>query len=122
MTAIRNVACAWLLLCCAGLAAPYKDGFDAYQKGDYGAALKLMTPLAQAGNANAQYDVGAMYNNALGVKTDHAQAAKWFAKSAAQGNAYAQVDLGQLRLTGRGVPQDMPPRWFFSARPRRQET
>ena len=63
----------------------YESAFTAYQKGDYATALKLMKPLAEGGNVNAQYNVGAMYNNALGVKADHTEAAKWYKMAVAKG-------------------------------------
>jgi tetratricopeptide (TPR) repeat protein len=86
-------------------AAAYDDAFAAYQKGDYQTALKLMKPLAEGGNVNAQYNVGAMYNENL-VKQDYNEAAKWFQKAAAQGNVFAQVDLGVLYEYGHGVQKD----------------
>ena len=95
----KSIRCAvaaaaiWSALSCAGQAAPNPQAFAAYQKGDYAAALKLLLPQATAGDPDAQYSVGAMYNNALGVEADHASAARWFARSAAKGNVHAQADL-----------------------------
>ncbi len=48
----------------SALAAAYDDAFAAYQKGDYATALKLMRPLAEAGNVNAQYNVGVINREA----------------------------------------------------------
>src|ERR1017187_2778015 len=103
----RLIAIAVILLFASGSAdaAAYEDAFAAYQKGDYANALKLMKPLAEQGNVNAQYNVGVMYNENL-VKQDYAQAVKWFQKAAAQGNIFAQVDLGTLYESGRGVKTD----------------
>src|SRR5256885_3277697 len=107
MRNISAVLIALLLGCGAAYAATaYEQAFAAYQKGDYPLALKLLKPLADQGNVNAQYNVGVMYDNALGVKTDYAEAAKWFQKAAAQGNMYAEVDLGKLYEYGRGVQKD----------------
>src|SRR6185503_6864656 len=38
-------------------AAPNDDAFAAYQKGDYATAVKLMRPLAEKGDVNAQYNM-----------------------------------------------------------------
>src|ERR1700742_1798885 len=84
-------------------AAPYDDAFAAYQKGDYATALKLMRPLAEKGDVNAQYNLGAMYLNSLGVQQDHKEAAKWLKLAADQGNIFAEVDLANLYQTGLGV-------------------
>ena len=56
---------------------------------DYNAAFPKFLALAQQGNAMAQFNVGAFYNNGQGVQKDEKQAYEWFAKSAAQGNARA---------------------------------
>ena len=85
------------------LAAPNPLAFAAYQKGDYAAALKLFLVSAEAGDADAQYNVGAMYANALGVETDYATAARWFQRAAASNNPNAQVDLAGLYAAGQGV-------------------
>jgi TPR repeat protein len=47
----------------AGLAVagPYEDGVAAYEKGDYATALRVWRPLAEQGNAMAQYNLGVMY-------------------------------------------------------------
>src|SRR5206468_6868664 len=90
----------------AHAATPYEQAFAAYQKGDYPLALKLLKPLAEKGNVNAQYNVGVMYNESLGVKADYAEAAKWFKLAAQQGNMYAEVDLGKLYEYGRGLQKD----------------
>jgi hypothetical protein len=39
-------------------AGPFEDGFAAVQTGDYATALKLWTPLADKGNADAENAVG----------------------------------------------------------------
>ena len=43
---------------CAG---PLEDGQAAYDRGDYATALRLFRPLAEKGNAIAQFDLGRMY-------------------------------------------------------------
>ena len=43
------------------LAADFQAGFAAFQKGDYAAALREWTPLAEQGDAKAQNNLGVMY-------------------------------------------------------------
>ena len=52
-----------LVVCAAGpaVAGPFEDGATAYAKGDYGTALRLWRPLAEQGDARAQYNLGLMY-------------------------------------------------------------
>src|SRR5260221_12553672 len=82
-----------LLMAGTAHGAAYDDAFAAYQKGDYALALKLFKPLAEKGDGKAQYNVGTMYNNSLGVKTDYVEAAKWHKMVAGQWTIYAQFDL-----------------------------
>src|SRR5271165_3620340 len=49
-------------------AGPLEDSEAAYQKGDYAAALQILRPLAEQGNAIAQYDLGLMYDSGQGVQ------------------------------------------------------
>ena len=85
--------------------ADFQAGMDAYNRGDYETAFKEWHPLAEQGNAQAQYYLGVLYFKGEGVPQDYAQARKWWRKAAAQGHAIAQFNLGGLSSKGRGVPQ-----------------
>ena len=61
---------------------------------------------AEKGDATAQFNLGLMYMNDLGVEKDYAEAAKWYRKSAEQGNANAQNILGIMYEKGNGVEKD----------------
>lgn len=90
---------------------------------------------ANAGNSNAQYDIGAMYQNGRGVAANRDKAIEWYRKAAAQNNQKAisrlnliqsneerfnktlararagdmesQYDLGKMYTEGVGVDTDM---------------
>ncbi len=47
--------------------ADFQKGLDAAKSGDYATALKEWRPLAGQGNTDAQYNLGMMYMNGLGV-------------------------------------------------------
>jgi len=82
-------------------------GWEAYESKDYATALKEWRPLAEQGNARAQFWLGVLYEHGRGVTQDKAEAAKWYRKSAEQGNADAQYWLGVLYGNGgEGVLQD----------------
>jgi uncharacterized protein len=101
------VALVLSIVCLAASAwADFKAGVDAYQRGDYATALREWQPLAEQGQALAQYNLGLLYANGQGVSKDDAQAQQWYEKAAAQGHADAQVNLGILYDYGRGVEQD----------------
>jgi len=84
----------------------FQDGFDAYQKQDYKTAYKLWLPLAEQGNARAQFNLGLMYDKGRGVPQDDKEAVKWCRLSAEQGDAKAQYNLALMYEDGRGVPQN----------------
>jgi len=86
--------------------ADFAAGFMAFQRGDYTASRAKWLPLAEQGDAMAQYNLGVMYNSGQGVPQDHAEAARWFRLAADQGMAGAQFNLGVMYGSGQGVPQD----------------
>jgi TPR repeat protein len=87
-------------------AGPFEDGAAAYGRGDYATALRLWRPLAEQGNARAQFSLGLMYNEGKGVPQNYAEAVKWYRLAAEQDIASAQHNLGIKYATGEGVPQD----------------
>ena len=110
-------ACAGVLLCfaaaalwaaAAGPAAAdlLEDGAAAYESGDYGEAAKAWRPLAEGGDAMAQFNLGLLHETGRGVAEDLAQAAAWYERAALQGLTQAQFNLALLHQTGRGVEKD----------------
>ena len=92
-------------------------GLDAYRRQDYASALKEWRPLAQQGDADAQYNFGVMYERGEGIAKDEAEAVRWYTQAAAQGNADAQYNLGIMYSQGRGVAKDEAEavRWYRKA-------
>jgi hypothetical protein len=84
----------------------FEEGMAAYKRGDYATALKKWRPLAEAGDAEAQNNLGLMYADDRGVPQDDEEAVKWLRLAAEQGDAVAQNNLGAMYAKGRGVPQD----------------
>ena len=67
-----------------------EDAAAAYQRGDLAGALTQYRRLAKQGLANAQYNLGVMYDNGEGVPEDAVYAYAWLSIAAAQGNTYAK--------------------------------
>jgi TPR repeat protein len=86
--------------------ADFQDGLDAHDRGDYETALKEWLPLAEQGKAQAQFNLGLLYQRGQGVPQDYTEAGDWYRQAAAQGHASAQDQLGSLYYYGQGVPQD----------------
>lgn len=61
---------------------------------------------AGRGDAEAQFQLGFMYDTGLGAPEDDRQAAFWYQKAADQGHADAQHSLGDMYAEGQGVPMD----------------
>jgi TPR repeat protein len=66
-------------------AGPLEDADAAVKRRDYATALRLIRPLAEQGDASAQYNLGVFYDNGLGVPQDYVSALMWLNLSAAQG-------------------------------------
>ena len=87
--------------------ADFQAGMDARNRGDFAKALREWRPLAEQGDARAQYYLGLLYENGDGVPQDYEKAREWYEKSAAQGEANAQFYLGLLSAFGQGGPLDL---------------
>jgi TPR repeat protein len=95
-----------LLICTQSALADYSKGSDAFQKGDYTTAVIEWRPLADKGDAYAQYNLGFMYSNGKGVIQNHKTAVKYYTLAAEQGHANAQFNLGNMYSKGNGVIQN----------------
>lgn len=70
-------------------------------------AVKWLTRSAEAGQDCAQYALGKLYRDGMGVERDTLQAVIWFSKAVEQNNSYAAYALGTLYLTGEDIPKDI---------------
>src|SRR6476661_8572103 len=80
----------------AASAQSVKAGIEAWQKADYSAAVAIWRPLAEKGDADAQFNLGQAYRLGRGVPTNLAAAKTWFERSANQGHMDAETTLGLL--------------------------
>jgi len=83
--------CAALFFGCATLSATERDQLET--KADHG-------------DAEAQYELGFIYERGIGVPKSGIKAAEWYQKAAAQGNVSAQCSLGFMYEVGIGIPKD----------------
>ena len=82
--------------------------FDAFQD---------LKELAEAGNAEAQYELGGFYHWGKVTATDFTKARTWYERAARQGNVDAMLGLAVIYGHGQGVPQDkaVSYRWLVLA-------
>lgn len=97
----KHLVASLFLLASLPVFASMEDALDAFKKGNYGAAVKELNVLGEAGNISAQIMLGALYNKGGAVPQDDRKAAEWFEKAANQGNAEAQYQLGYLHENSR---------------------
>jgi TPR repeat protein len=69
-------------------------------------AYDVLKPVAEAGNPNAQYLLGTLYDFGRGVETDHEEANRWYLKAAEQGQDDAQYNLAISYERGEGIAQN----------------
>jgi len=78
----------------SALASPaerYEDAVSAYQKNDFDRSLKTLKPLAEKGDARAQYMLGRHYQFGQGVKADKAEAYYWYKRAEGRGHLEAKL-------------------------------
>ena len=89
-----------------GRSNEFQKGWDAFNIRDYAAALKNWRAVAEQGLAEAQFNLGLIYDNGLGVTEDNQEAVKWYRMKAEEGIAVAQTNLELMYDNGLGVEQD----------------
>jgi len=73
-----------------------KTGIDAWQRSDYATAVAVWRPLAEKGDADAQFNLGQAYRLGRGVSINLAAAQTWFERAAEKGHLDAQTTLGLM--------------------------
>lgn len=117
---IRNLLGALAIAAALGApaaAGPLEDANDAYREKAYAKAAELWRPLAENGDAEAQYSLGTLYAEGKGVEQNDATAFLWFQRAANQGVAAAQYNVGASYATGAGIGKSDvdAARWFRRA-------
>ncbi|MBO9624655.1 MAG: SPOR domain-containing protein [Sphingomonas sp.] len=85
-----------------------KKGVDAYQRGDYPAAVAQWRAAAARGDADAEFNLGQAYKLGRGVPPDMKQAEEWYRKAALQGHDDAETYYG-LAMFENGKHRDAVP-------------
>jgi len=97
-----------------------KAGAAAFRATDYDKAFKLLKPIADKGDAQAQCIIGNMYQLGLGLERDISKAIEWYKKSAKKGYGVASNNLGEILRVGEKdvIPVDSKEgdKWIRKAR------
>ena len=86
--------------------ADLNDAYLALQERDYTKAAGIFQVLANAGNVQAQYELGYLYFYGLGVEKDLKKSAELYLQAAEEGYAPAQAALAFSYTLGLGIEQD----------------
>jgi len=103
------IAALLAVLSCAAVLparADFDAGMKAYEAGDYETAMKEWLPLAEAGNAEAQFRVGRLYHLGQGFQPNGKLAIYWYSKAIKAGHASARFNLAAILDIGELAPQD----------------
>ncbi len=88
-------------------AQSYRDGLQAFRAGQAEKAYEIWNPLAESGDALAQFGLALIYERGSEtIPQDLDAAVKWYELAAVQGVAAAQNNLGHMYSQGLGVQQD----------------
>lgn len=91
-------------------AVKHAAAVEAMRQGNYAIAYYHWLPLAEAGDADAQFGIGWMFHNGYGLVIDNHKTLQWWSRAAQQGHLDARFALGLLYAEGdEEVVRD--PRW-----------
>jgi TPR repeat protein len=94
----------WIAMAGPALAGPLEDAAAAYGRGDYATAFGLWLPLAEQGSAQAQLNLGRMYENGEGVSQNRDAAMEWYRKAAEQRVGDAQAGRAAMDASNAATP------------------
>ncbi|HIF10876.1 MAG TPA: sel1 repeat family protein [Sneathiellales bacterium] len=95
-----------VLLTATPARADFDAGMAAYEQGDFNNAMTEWLPLAEAGDAEAQYRVGRLYGFGEGIEEDKSEALSWYRLAANQDHPIATYNLGVFYEHGYGISSD----------------
>jgi hypothetical protein len=110
---IKTLSASAVLTCAvfgAAVAGPLSDAYAANHRGDYATAYALARPLADQGDAEAQYFLADLYLLGHGVPRGSAEALIWTRRAADQGFDLAALALCTGYANGLGGAEQTTPR------------
>ena len=99
------------------IAAELKDALAAIKAGRFDAAVTILRPLSEKGDANASAELGALYMVGKGVPRDAKEALRLTKLAADNGSTTAQFNLGSIYLDGQITTKNYNEamKWFLAA-------
>ena len=97
----------------APVASSIKQGVELWRNGDYPAAVAMWQPFAQAGDADAMFNMGQAYKLGRGVMADPTTARDWYRRAAIKEHLPAQANLGIALFQAGEKPESI--KWLRTA-------
>ncbi|MEP3227549.1 MAG: SPOR domain-containing protein [Parasphingorhabdus sp.] len=88
--------------------ADVKDGVDAWGRGDYKTAIQEWRGPANAGDADAQFNMGQAYKLGRGVPMDLTKAEQYYKRAADQGHLQANDNYGLILFQSQRRKEALP--------------
>lgn len=89
-------------------AVRFQSAVTAYEAEQYHAAKDFLAPLAEDGNADAQFMLAELYTTDKLGEADHTLGTQWLSRAADTGHVKAMSMMGVRYLNGAGVEEDIP--------------
>ncbi|MBJ2128043.1 sel1 repeat family protein [Alteromonas sp. IB21] len=78
--------------------SPVNLGYEHYKQGNYQLAINTWLPEARSGDADAQHNMGVLFEHGQGVKHSYEEAANWYVLAAKQGRVDSMVALANVQM------------------------
>ena len=116
-SARRFILVSAVLLAASPVGADFQTALNAYNAGDFESAYNQWIPLAEAGSAAAQFNIGLMFERGEGREQDPQRAIEWYVRAAEGDFPRAQFRLGEMLEAGEGIEEDLVQarKWFAIA-------
>lgn len=88
-------------------AGPLEKGINAINEKKYELGYKILLPLAEKNNAEAQFQIGRLFIDELTKNIDPKQGVIWLEKAVVNQHREAAQILSKMYLSGMGVPLDV---------------
>ena len=82
------------------------DGLEAYKARKFCEAAEIWMTFAEQGVAEAQFNLGVMYKDGIGVPQNHDDAMNWLTKSSEQGHEHAKLIVDMLTRDSEGLQNE----------------
>jgi len=105
LTTVRQLAAVLGLFCMTVNLVWAEQSTNASETENLPSAVVWYMEMAKSGDADAQYNLGSVYETGFGVKADPDEAVRWYKEAAEQDHQLAQLKLGIMYILGDGTRQ-----------------